>query len=353
MQTWSFRDEILRMVSQWYIVLAFIVVGGLLGYGGTYLFPAPYRSTADLYVGIDVIRVGEMEHVIPLAKHEPLNLDDYKNWQLKQVADVLSSDKVVGRTLDALRGQDGYWNQVKAEDLKAWMDTYWYDAGIWRLEVVHLQAEYASQAVETWRDMGYARIEELLVYAERAAELDAELQSSNTSIGIVEERIANLEVFLTTAEEWDAELAALPGEQTLDEDTRLALETWLDQQAESGSAWDALIVSFPDTEADLQTYHDWLEEAHLGAQGALADSQAEQALLAAKREEALEEYNQAQDDSFGLSANLYLEPSFGVSQGARVRSTGTVTLASGGVGLLAWALMAFLRARGKEEVNAG
>ncbi|OQX61641.1 MAG: hypothetical protein B5M51_07480 [Anaerolinea sp. 4484_236] len=99
MQTWSFRDEILRMTRQWYVVLAFIIVGGLLGYGGTYLFPAPCRVTADLYVGIDVIRVGEMAHVIPLAEHEPLNLDDYKNWQLKQVADVVSSEKVLAKTL--------------------------------------------------------------------------------------------------------------------------------------------------------------------------------------------------------------------------------------------------------------
>ncbi len=279
MQTWSFRDEVLRMTRQWHIVLAFIVVAGLLGYAGTYVFPAPYRATAELYVGIDVTRVGEMAHVIPLAETEPLNLDDYKNWQLKQVSDIVSSDKVVKTTLDALREQDGYWSQVEAADLKEWMDIYWYDAGDWRLEVIHPQAEYASQAVEVWRDAGYARIEKLLVYAERAAELDAELQSANTSVGIVEEKIASLE---------------------------------------AGTALD--------------------------------DAQAELVLLTTNRAKVLKEYHQALDDSIGLSANLYLKPSFGVSQGERVRSTGTVTLVSGGIGLLVWVLMAFLRARGKEEV---
>ena len=48
-----------------------------------------YQATADMYVGIDVVRVNAMEYIIPLAKDEPLNLDDYKNWQLKQVADIL------------------------------------------------------------------------------------------------------------------------------------------------------------------------------------------------------------------------------------------------------------------------
>ena len=281
MQTWSFRDEVLRMTRQWYIVLAFIVVGGLLGYGGTYLFPAPYRVTADLYVGIDVIRVGEMEHVIPLAKHEPLNLDDYKNWQLKQVADVVSSEKVLIKTLESLRARDAYWNQLEITDLKALLDIYWYDAGTWQLEVIHPQAKYAAQVAETWRNMGYAHIEELLVSAERATALDAELQSSNISIGIVEERIASL------------------GEGT-----------------------------------------------------ALEEAQAELSVLTVQREEILEEYHQAQDDSLGLSANLFLEPNFEVSQGGRARSTGTVTLVSGGIGLLVWVLIAFLHAQRKENANA-
>ncbi|MBS1248632.1 MAG: hypothetical protein MAG431_00190 [Chloroflexi bacterium] len=272
MQTWSFRDEILRMTRQWYIVLAFIVAGGLLGLGGAYLYPAPYRATADLYVGIDVIRVGEMAHVIPLAETEPLNLDDYKNWQLKQVADVISSEKVLTKTLDSLREQDAYWDQVKTEVLAERMDIYWYDAGNWRLEVIHPQTAYAAQAVEAWREAGYTRVEELLVHAEHAAELDAELQSANTSIGIVEEKIASLE----------------PGT-------------------------------------------------------ALEDAQEELALLTTKREEILDEYHQAQDDSLGLSANLYLEPSSSLSQEGRVRSTGTVTLVAGGIGFLVWVLVAFLR----------
>ena len=353
MKTWSFRDEIFRMVNQWYIVLAFIIVGGLLGFAGTYLFPAPYRSTIDLYVGIDIIRVGEMEHVIPLAEHEPLNLDDYKNWQLKQVSDVISSNKVVERTLTELQKQGEDWNQVKATDLKEWMDIYWFDAGVWRLEVVHPQAEYASQAVEAWQDISYARIEELLVYSERVAELDAKLQSSNTSIGIVEERIANLDIFITNTEKWEAELGNLSEDQTLDKETRLALETWLDQQVELGSVHNVLIEAFPSAEANPQIYRDWLEEARIGAEGLLADIQAEQALLAEKREEVLKEYHQAQDDSYGLSANLYLEPNFGFSQEELVRSTGTVTLVSGGIGLLVWVLMAFLRTRGKEEAKDG
>jgi len=281
MQTWSFRDEVLRMTRQWYIVLAFIVVGGLLGYGGTYLFPAPYRVTADLYVGIDVIRVGEMEHVIPLAKHEPLNLDDYKNWQLKQVADVVSSEKVLIKTLESLRARDVYWNQLEIADLKALLDIYWYDAGTWQLEVIHPQAKYAAQVAETWRNIGYVHLEELLVSAERATALDAELQSSNISIGIVEERIASL------------------GEGT-----------------------------------------------------ALEEAQAELSVLTVQREEILEEYHQAQDDSLGLSANLFLEPNFEVSQGGRARSTGTVTLVSGGIGLLVWVLIAFLHAQRKENANA-
>lgn len=278
MKTWHFRDEILRMTGQWQIVLAFILAGGLVGFVGTYLYPAPYRATAELYVGIDVIRVGEMEHVILLEKHEPLNLEDYKNWKLNQVANIVSSPLIVKKTLSELQAEDEYWKQVDAEALMDRMDIYWYDAGDWRLEVVHPQAEYAAQAVDVWRDVSYAHLEELLVHAERATALDAELQSANTSIGIVEERIASLE------EGTDLEEA---------------------------------------------------QEALLS--------------LTSKREKILEKYHAALDDSKGLSANIYLESNSEVAQGERVRATGTVTLLSGGIGLLVWVFVALLRARNVED----
>ncbi len=96
----------------------------------SYILPAPYRATADLYVGIDVTRVNEMEYLIPLAKTEPLNLDDYKNWQLKQVSSILSSDEVVLNTLEALG------NPEDLGSFKKDIDLYWYDTGVWQLEVI-------------------------------------------------------------------------------------------------------------------------------------------------------------------------------------------------------------------------
>ena len=103
MESWKIRDEAIKTGSQWYLILAFIVIGALVGFLIAYLVPSPYRATADLYVGIDVVRVNEMEHIIPIAKEEPLNLDDYKNWQLKQVSDILKTNMVVEETLSSLR----------------------------------------------------------------------------------------------------------------------------------------------------------------------------------------------------------------------------------------------------------
>ena len=176
MDRWVLRDELLRSVKQWYLVLGFILVGGLVGFIVSYLLPPTYQATADLYVGIDVVRVNEMEYLIPLAAEEPLNLDDYKNWQLKQLSDILYLDLVLRDTLDTLQENNTAWQEVTLEDFKKSIDIYWYDTGIWRLEVNNPDRSMAENAVKTWLDTGYAKITDLLTYSDEAAILDSDLQ---------------------------------------------------------------------------------------------------------------------------------------------------------------------------------
>ena len=81
MDSWSIRDEVLRSVNQWYLIFVFIIVGGLIGFLIAYLVPSPFQATAEIYVGIDIARVNEMESIIPLASSEQLNLDDYNQFR--------------------------------------------------------------------------------------------------------------------------------------------------------------------------------------------------------------------------------------------------------------------------------
>ena len=209
MDSWNLRNEFLRTIEQWYFVLGSILLGGLLGYVFTFLMPPQYQATADLYVGIDVVRVNEMEYLIPLAKEEPLNLDDYKNWQLKQLSDILYLDSVLDITLESLREQDPEWQGITSDILRKSTNIYWYDTGIWRLEVNHGNRNLAEMAVISWLETGYAKISDLLIASEEATVLDFDLQIIKKASAVQKAQIARLEAFLNSSDEWLSDLDAL------------------------------------------------------------------------------------------------------------------------------------------------
>jgi hypothetical protein len=350
MDTWSFREQVLRIVHQWQLALLFIVIGGLLGFAGTYLFPSPYRAEADLYVGIDVQRVGEMGHVIPLAKTEPLNLDDYKNWQLKQVADIASSEAVLAETLGVLRDQEAGWEEETLSEFKNRLDIYWYDAGVWNLQVTHPESSTASRAAEVWRETAQDELEGLIARGEAAAELGTELEVLTDVLSDLKYEIARTEIFLSELKAWKGALDQADPAQPLDAENRLEWEAWVEEYIQvSEPYWAFPEDGLPEQDALPEGYRTWLETSQAAAQASLEIAREEQELLQPEREQILDAYHQAQDESLGLSANLNLEKTSRAPRVEIVRSPGTTTLIAGGMGLLGWLIVVFLRVRSREE----
>lgn len=350
METWSFREEILRLVSRWQILLLFIVAGGLLGYLGSLVFPTSYRAEADLYVGIDVRRVGEMAHVIPLAEKEPLNLEDYKNWQLKQVADIASSDAIFEETLLVLRENNPAWENETVEEFRGRTDIYWYDAGTWHMQVTHPRSALAVEAVKTWRDVAQSYLEDLIAHGEIAAQYENELRPLIEVMTDIKHEIAALTVFLDRAREQQTVLEDFPSGEALDIETRQAILTWLENvRDDDRNTWDPPLESFPGEEAPVEDYLAWFEDAVFSAEDAREIAREEQVLLEPERDQLLERYHGAQDDSLGLSANIQLELTSRKPRTEPARSTGTVTLVSGFLGLLTWLVVSFIKVRGKEK----
>ena len=351
MDSWNFRDELIRSVNQWYLVLIFIVGGGLIGYLISYLVPAPYRATADLYVGIDLTRVNEMEYLIPLAKEEPLNLDDYKNWQLKQVADIFSSPSVIESTLAALRETDPDWEKNSLEKLSQAMDIYWYDTGTWQLEVVLPIEEEAVEAVQTWLDTGYQKITELLVISDSVALLDAQLVSLNAGIGQIHKRMAALDSFLSSSEDWIAILGELSPDSPLDEDTLAEFNTWILVYQDDEGDWRVPAGDYPTTGHGAGEYLSWLKGLQSTAVIEWEEAQHQITYLNTVREQVLPQYHEALDDSLGLSANLVLQPNSSLTAVDQARSVGAATLGGGFLGLFAWLLLVIFRIKGSRVEN--
>lgn len=330
MESWSFRDTVVGYISKWYLILIAIILGGLLGMVISYLLPAPYQATGDIYVGIDVTRVNEMEFLIPLAKAEPLNLDDYKNWQLKQVAAILASDDVLSRTLNAL----GKTESISS--FKKGLDLYWFDAGVWKLEVVQKDKDLASAAVEAWMVEGHKKIEELLEFSEITAALDAQLFALADEIGSLKSRSSKLMSFMDKAEEWTRVFADQDQTQPLSADLLVELNAWILVHRKNDEHWQVPVGNFPQPEGPVADYSTWLENASLLAGEELEAAQSQLAILEGEREKVLPDYHQALEDSLGLSANLVLQPLSSEVEVIKLRSTGDAVLGGGILGLLAW-----------------
>jgi len=349
MESWKIRDEALRSVSQWYLVLIFIVAGALIGFLISYLVPSPMRATADLYVGIDVVRVNEMEHVIPLAKEEPLNLDDYKNWQLKQVADVLKTNMVIDNTILALQEKDPYWINISREHFHKAIDIYWYDSGIWQLEVVLDDGDMAAVAVETWLETGHQKLTELISISETAASLDNQIWSLTKAIGVVKERRAILRTFLSSSDEWELRMVDLDQNKPPAEDIQIEINDWIRVYDTESSSWRIPLDNFPQPDQATSSYIHWFDEVHSTANIALQETQKEMDFLQSDRDEILPDYHQSLDDSLGLSANLVLLPNTSVTTITPVRSTDTLILGGAFLGLLGWFLFIVVRIRNSGE----
>ena len=349
MDRWVLRDELLRSVKQWYLVLGFILVGGLVGYIVSYLLPPTFQATADLYVGIDVVRVNEMEYLIPLAAEEPLNLDDYKNWQLKQLSDILYLDLVMQKTLDTLQENNPAWQEVTLEDFKKSVDIYWYDTGIWRLEVENPDRSMAENAVKTWLDTGYAKITDLLSYADEAAILDSDLQIIKGASSIQKSQIARLKAFLDSSQEWLLELNTLSENEPLPEEKLIELQKWTLVYLSPPDMWQVPLGEFPTRNEQVKHYADWLEMVQLDAEISLEESQNQYEILIQDRNEILPEYHQALDDSLGLSANIVLQKNSSSPIISIPRSKGTDTISGASFGLILWLLFAVFRIKGQEN----
>ena len=352
MDNWKFRDELYRSLNQWYFILAFIFIGAFIGYVLAYISPAPYQATADMYIGIDVVRVNAMEYIIPLAKDEPLNLDDYKNWQLKQVADIFKSDEVLTKTLTNLQQQDNVWESYTLAELRKAIDIYWYDTGIWRLEVTLPIEAHSAFAVETWLDTGYEKISDLLIISLAGAEIDQQIWSINLAVSDKKLQRAKLLNTSKSVSEWLATLEELSPGTKLEESMYSDFVNWIViHQLEELFSLDSLNGT-PESDHNAEFIIHWFN--NVDSLLILKSEQIENELniLNSDREKLLPEYHEFLQDSLGLSANIVLLPNTSGVEVNQVYTLDTFVLGGSFLGLMMWLIYSVLRIRKNEGNNA-
>jgi len=349
MDSWKFRDELLISLNQWYLILAFILFGGAIGFVLSYVVPAPYQAETDIYIGIDVKRVNQLEYIIPLAEEEPLNLDDYKNWQLKQVADILTSDSVLNKTQAELRQADSESGELSLQDLRRAMDIYWYDTGTWRLEVVLPQKEQAVEVADAWLTAGYRELERLLTISKTGDAIDQKIWSINLAVSEIKLQRAKYLAISAFCGEWITKLGELSGNSQLDNEMFLEIEDWDRLQIETASFPMDMFLDIPQENDPVDTFAQWFLEIQDSADKAVIEIESEKLILEADRDELLPEYHQYLEDSLGLSANIVLRPNTSITDVRQIYSTGQYTIGGSLLGLLAWIIFTAVRISSRKD----
>ena len=131
MNTWNLRTEILAAAHRWYWVVASFLLGALLGWLISLIWPAPYRAVQDIYVGLNAYRTTRDLYISEVAEAQFRNQDDYKNWQMGQLNSLAHSDEFLTETLFRLRETDQDWQEVDLSELRAMLAIAWRNTGDW------------------------------------------------------------------------------------------------------------------------------------------------------------------------------------------------------------------------------
>jgi hypothetical protein len=318
---WELRQEFYRLLHRWPVMIVFFAVGCALGWLLSFIWPSYSKAIQEVYVALNPYRAYSDTNFLALAKPKYSNLDSYNYWQMYQLEAAIYRDAVLQETLENLRQDDAYWQNVEPTQLRDMLDVDWRTAGIWRLIAMHPDSHMAQQLIAAWSDVAIKNVTDAVTAARQ-------------TIAIDQERQATIKDKLTT---WQMEAQGLPPDQPLSVADRWRLFSLTGDLAQFTPAWMALMAEQPSADASPAVYGEWVGriQAQIDAEASLlsprlADLEQEQAQLQ-------QNYTAAADSSLGLSPNLEVQ-GLGDSQVQVVRPTTSLILIGGVVGLLIWVL---------------
>jgi hypothetical protein len=344
---WSIREQILTVTHRWPQILLCCIVGSLLGWGISWLWPANYQAVTELYVGINIdATLSEHDNtgttqVAEVTQLEFKDFIDYKNWQMANLNSFIFTNAITNDALSHLRTRDAYWNQVNLQEFTDLLQVYWRSAGKWRLVAQHKEALRASQAVSAWQEAILEHVGESIQASRSLLPLEDQLQANAAAQSQLHIRQAaleqvdqNLNERLTNAAQWS------PGGPLQEIDRWLVWQTVA--QANLGADWLPLLDAFPTNSQPAQSYIDWMNQAVQAIEQEIRLLNIQDASLETQNDQLAGQHAQVLQQSMGLSANLEIQPVNDAGSSTSSpdltpeRSTGLLMWVGGLLGLVAW-----------------
>lgn len=314
----------------------FCVLGSLLGWGVSLVWPTPQRATRELYVGLNVYNSSEGRIRTEYAGVEIVNANDFKNWQMASLNTLILTDEVIDATLARLRAADPYWEGVDRTALARSLDVYWRNAGKWRLVAEHPDPTRAGQAVTAWEEVVVERVHTAVLASQRAMVLDLQLQAIAQQRLVYHSQIERLGQVHKVMQQTLLELDARPADAPLDQEEHWKLWRQVGK-LDLGHVWSVLLNSFPSQPAPASAYRGWLAQAAPLVEAELADLEELNDQLDQRQQAAAAQFAEASQESLGLSATLDVDKiSETRLERTVVRPTGKLMLAGSLLGLVVW-----------------
>lgn len=332
---WSLREEIYRSLHLWPVILVYIAVGCLAGLGSSYLWPSYYKSTVQVYVGLNPYRTFSDANFLALKKPRYSNIDDYKNWQMLQLESVIFLDEFIQDTLQKLQQANPAWQEVDAETLRLMLQADWRSAGTWSLSAQHGDPHMAEQAVETWSQVALQRVADAVAASVQTFQVDQELQSVADQKTAADLRQQKISLGKEALQQWLPASSKYPADQALEGEDRWEVLALVTPLADFTPAWMAILDEQPPADALAEDYRLWISSIIPLIDSELSSIQQRLVSLEEQKISLAVQYAQVADGSLSLSPNLKIE---GIDQPTThpVRPAGTLTILGAVIGLLAW-----------------
>jgi hypothetical protein len=308
----------------------------MLGWVAALVWPTPNRATRELYVGLNAYRAIDDWSVSEYAGIKLVNANDYKNWQMSSLNNLIFMDSVIDDTLSNLQKQDPYWNSVNRDDFAGTLHVYWRNAGKWRLVAEHPDSVRAVEAVTAWQQVVVDTVHAAVTQSQEALLLELQLRSLAEQINMVSLNVAEINSYKASLLYWR-------------EVFYNADSNFVPEESEHWQIWEQavaineivnlgeLINSFPASDSPKQEYLVWLDQALL-----LLDQESDRQDVKYKeldeREQAVvAQFSRASEGSLGLSASLDVDKISDTRTLLNVtRPIGLLMLCGGFLGFFTW-----------------
>ena len=334
---WSLREELYHAFHRWPMIAAYFIMGCLIGWVISFLFPPYYRAVTQIYVALNPYRTYSDTKFLALTRPKYSNIDDYKDWQMTQLESVIYLDEFMELTLDQLRKQDPSWENSSVEALRQLLEADWRSAGTWSLIASSAEAELAFQASVTWSVIVVERVKSAIEAARQTFMIDQDLKAIADRKLDLSLRLNALDSSKAELEDWKESAKGLPPTQPLEPYIRWQILSQVTRLAEFTPAWTGILEKQPVEDASPGVYVSWIDRILLVIDQEIRLLQEQILSLEKNKAELSKSYNEMSEASLGLSPNLEIE-SVEKRSPEKVRPTTTFVLIGGTIGFLIWIL---------------